>query len=321
MAIAYIIEIVLLFYPDVVSTGLTYWGEVCLLIGMFVFGCVYNKIDFELRIQPMFMIVLFWGIWCLLYVKWDMEKLIDMRLYVIGIFLLSWILIKQVMDILRYRRDIIIFARNNISIFILIIICICFILPTVYDVCFYDCGQYYQESVRQIGGSTFEYSFSNIMDYCFCGHTTSGFTLFVILGELINKSFGFKLANYLLYLFSIFCFYRGIRKIANVSNVTSTMATTVYAFSPWCMGLIGQTSIDNPSLYFIPILLYAYLYGRDVLFLLVGWLFVNTKESNIVYYSFFALSIWGLYAVRAYKDIHNSSWNTLYRILKKEYIW
>lgn len=317
LAIAFIVESVLLFYPEVVSTGLTYWGEVCLLIGIFVFGCVYNKIDFELRIQPMFMIVLFWGIWFLAYVKWDMEKPIDMRLYVIGIISLSWILIRQVMDILRCWRDIIIFARNNISIFILIVICFCFILPTVYDVCFYDCGQYYQDSVRQIGASTFEYSFSNIMDYCFRRHTTSGLALFIIWGELINKSFGFKIANYLLYLLSIFCFYRCICKMAKVSNVTSTMATTVYAFSPWCMGLIGQTSLDNPSLYFIPILIYAYIYRRDVLFLLVGWFFVNTKESNIVYYSFFALSIWVLYAVREHKYIHNLSWNALYRTLKK----
>lgn len=317
LTIAFIIESVLLFYPNAVSSGVSYWGEICLFLGMLVFSCIYNKIDFELRIQPMFLVALFWGIWCLSYVKWYMEKPIDMRLYVIGLVSLSWLFIRQIIDLYRSRRGIITFVRNNIPLFALLIICICLIAPTIYDICFYDCGQYYQNSIYQIGSSTFDYSFNNIRDYCFCGHTTFGFALFVILGELINKTFGFRLANYVLYILSILFFYKCICKITNSNKITSTLATAVYAFSPWCMGLIGQTSIDNPSLYFIPILIYAYLYRRDVLFLLVGWLFVNTKESNIVYYSFFALSIWVLYVVQTHKDIQNSGWVTLNRILKK----
>lgn len=317
LSIAFIIESVLLFYTNAVSTGVTYWGEIFLFLGIFVFGCVYNKIDFELRIQPMFLVALFWGIWCLSYVKWDIEKPIDMRLYVIGLVSLSWLFIRQIIDLYRSRRGIITFVRNNIPLFALLIICICLIAPTIYDICFYDCGQYYQNSIYQIGSSTFDYSFNNIRDYCFCGHTTFGFALFVILGELINKTFGFRLANYFLYILSIFFFYKCICKITKSTKIPSTLATAVYAFSPWCMGLIGQTSIDNPSLYFIPALIYAYLYKRDVLFILTGWLFVNTKETNIVYYSFFAFSIWGVYAVKRYKEVHNSGRDTMYRILKK----
>ena len=317
LAITFIIESVLLFYPPLVSCGVTYWGEILLLLGTFVFGCIYNKIDFELRIQPMFLIVLFWGIWVLSYIKWDMEKPIDTRLYLIGLFSLSWVVIRQMIDIASLRRNIFSYVRNNIPIFVLILICFSLTVPTINDICFYDCGQYYRNSVNQIGISTFDYSFDNIRDYCFCGHTTSGFALFVILGELLNKTYGFRIANYFLYLVSILCFYKCVRKLTNATRVSSTLATAVYAFSPWCLGLIGQTSIDNPSLYFIPILLFAYLFRRDVLLLLVGWLFVNTKESNVVYYSIFAFSIWVMYVVQKNKETHKWSGDTICRILQK----
>ena len=200
LAIAFIFESVLLFYPNVVSCGVAYWGEILLFLGVFVFGCIYNKIDLELRIQPMCLIVLFWGIWVLSFVKWDMKKPIDTQLFYIGFFSLSWVVIRLVIDLVRFRRNTFRYLGDNISILFLLLICFCLIVPTIYDVCFYDCGQYYHNSINQIGPATFDYTFDNIRNYCFCGHTTSGFALFVIFGELLNKTFGFRIANYFLYL-------------------------------------------------------------------------------------------------------------------------
>ena len=313
----YIIENVILFYSEAVNSGIAYWMEIGLFFVVFAFGCIYNRIDFEVRIQPVFLIAIFWGIWVLSYLKWDMTMPVDIRLFILGLFSLSWVLIRFSIDIIKSRSIILYYIKRNIHVFIVILVCIGLIFPTVYDVCFYDSGQYYEYSIYQMAPHTFDYSLTSIHNYCLCNHTTTGFSIFVLLGELINKYYGFKLANYLLFLISVYFFYKCIQKLTGVSEIISTLATSVYAFSPWCMGLIGQTSIDNPSLYFIPILLYAYLYRRDVLFLLIGWLFLNTKETNVVYYSLFVFAVWILLVVDTLKETHNWNIGVINRIIKK----
>lgn len=313
----YIIENVILFYSEAVNSGIAYWMEIGLFFVVFAFGCIYNRIDFEVRIQPVFLIAIFWGIWVLSYLKWDMTMPVDIRLFILGLVSLSWVLIRFSIDIIKSRSIIFYYIKRNIHVFIVILVCIGLIFPTVYDVCFYDCGQYYEYSIYQMAPHTFDYSLTSIHNYCLCNHTTTGFSIFVLLGELINKYYGFKLANYLLFLISVYFFYKCIQKLTGVSEIISTLATSVYAFSPWCMGLIGQTSIDNPSLYFIPILLYAYLYKRDVLFLLIGWLFLNTKEPNILYYSLFVFTVWVLFVVDNAKETNNWSIGAVYKLIKK----
>lgn len=43
LAIAFIFDSVLLFYPNVVSCGVAYWGEILLFLGVFVFVLLYRQ--------------------------------------------------------------------------------------------------------------------------------------------------------------------------------------------------------------------------------------------------------------------------------------
>lgn len=285
--------IAILYFPMLVEKKITLGVEYILLLGVGIVAVLFNKIERKVRDQIFFLVLSIWAIWVLAIIKWRAVHRSNVLLVVFGLVMLTVLMCRYGLDCIKRKSEIIGIVSENKYICILCMICLILSLPTMKDVALYDASSYYISIQDNIGLDYFDYSFSNIGNYRLCSHTTHGIAIFVLLGELINSSYGMRIANLILYIVSIYCFGMILKKILSYqSEAQILIATSIYAFSPWCLGLIGQTTIDNYALYLVTILLYAFIYKLDILFLLIGWIFCNTKESNVVYYSFFALSIW-----------------------------
>lgn len=252
----------------------------------------FERIDCNLRNQIFPFVLLFWIIWVLALYKWQGGVNPDPIIIGYGLISLTGLCVRYAWDGYKSRNEIIAKLVEIWPLLMLCAIAFALIIPTINDIELFDAWCYSSNVSDYINLNIFTYTFVNIRDYILCGHTTNGFTIFVLLGELLNSTYGLRLANYILYLISVYCFGRAIYNLSENNKCVGTIGTAVYAFSPWCLGLIGQSSIDNPSLYFAAILIYAYVCRKDLNLLLVGWCFCNTKETNVIYYSVFVFSIW-----------------------------
>jgi len=281
------------FIPRIANTGLLYYFEILMFTVAIVFSVLFNRVDTTLRFQLLWLALIIWMIWVLALYKWQGGVNPDNPLIIVGIISLSLLLLRYAIDLVLNRYEIFGVISDNIGFIVIAIICIALSIPTLNDIALYDSYAYTLRTSERVCAVNFNYAFTNIRDYCLCGHTTNGFVLFVLWGELVNSSYGLRIANILLYSISIVCFGRTLCKLCEKSNRAHILlGTMVYAFSPWTLGLIGQTSIDNPSLYLAVILIYAYVTDKNLLLLLIGWIFCNTKESNVIYYSAFVFVIW-----------------------------
>lgn len=120
------------------------------------------------------------------------------------------------------------------------------------------------------------------------GHISmfSGF-LYRICGVLCrNIGYGMFVANVLLLLGSTCAVYGIVRHIVpNKRSWTYVLASAVYAFSPYLLGMVNYYSIDYFCVCMMPILIYFILKRYWIFSLLVGWAFCFSKEPAIIAYS------------------------------------
>ena len=109
---------------------------------------------------------------------------------------------------------------------------------TLHEVPIYDSGAYYAWSISKMA-ARFNYTLENIGDYCFAGHLSVGYSLLVLIGELLipGTAMGVHIVNIALASVSIFCFH-GILKVIMQEEAEDKrlLGTAVYAFAPYLLG-------------------------------------------------------------------------------------
>lgn len=173
------------------------------------------------------------------------------------------------------------------SIFIALSIC------TLKEVPIYDSGVYYSWSIEKLAPN-FNFTLNNIFDYFFASHISVGYGLLVLIGELMSpfNAMGVHMVNVVLALISVVAFYGILKKFYPYkSEMTICAGTAAYAFTPTVLGLVGMINIDTPCIYLFVILFFCYIKQYDILEFFLAWMFVCTKEPNVIYYCFFVLGI------------------------------
>lgn len=202
----------------------------------------------------------------------------------VGTLLLGSPLLKTVKDwnISKYK-----------AIFFICVVFVILSVETLTEVPMYDSGAYYSWSIAKLAFN-FEFTCRNILNCCLAGHISVGYGIFALIGELISPgtAIGIHIINLILAVCSIVAFYKSLELLfPNQTRTQISLATSLYAFSPNMLGMVGTINIDIPGIYFFVILWYCYLKKYRALELFFAWVFVCTKEPNVIYYAFYVLGI------------------------------
>lgn len=256
-----------------------------LLFGLFLFrgnsadDKASRTADFEKSV--MVLVVLLFNIFMLLRGK--MQGYYEVFNIVCGVLLI-------VMGIAYF-----VFYHNGISVrkwvsenkFVLLVI-LCFSLLSIEVInhwFIWDAWEYYISLLNVV--KNFDADFSGIYGLYLCGHTSVGYSLWLILFQLFKEgTVSVQIADIVLAGVSIFAYYQILRKLLGKKyfDKVLALAATPYAFSPFVMGLVGNLSLDSAVMYFVVIFIACSLYHYECLELIFAFLFCFTKEPAVIYY-------------------------------------
>lgn len=274
---------------------LVFWGfnhlaiilEEFLLFMTPVCAFIFRREEWELRWQLLFINLLFLALWLAGIISSYTFKQWNELILCGGLCLLGG-------AIGLFRRFDLYRIKNHIGLLALCAFFVILSLETIAEVPAYDNGAYYAMGINK-QAVNFDFSIVSIAEKGrLCNHLAMGYGLFTLLGEFLSphRIVGVHLVNILLAIFSIVAFYGLLKYLFPAkSNANITLATAVYALSPYLLGMIGTVSTDVPSIYFFIILLWCYVKGYWLLELFFSWVFICSKEPNVVYYGFFLIGI------------------------------
>lgn len=156
------------------------------------------------------------------------------------------------------------------------------------------------------------FSISNLAIY---GHIAQTFGLLMKLGTVIFGSVetAALLINIIIAMAAIVAFY-GILQCAcpKARKIEMTLATGVYAFSPYMLGLVNYLNLDYYCACFFPILIYFTLKNEWIFHVVVAILFCFTKEPAIIIYAGLCLA-WFIYHERLkWQEYHSIKINEIF---------
>ncbi len=269
-------------------TEYTVYLEFALILWLFVISICLRNADRNVKLQLFWLNFIFFFLWtagilCKESYKGNRILIISGELcffagtLIFGIFLIRTIKWKNLSNYKAVALICIIFAILSIEV--------------MDEVPMYDSGAYYSWSISRLA-SNFDFTCRNIFDYCLASHISVGYGMFALAGELITGGYGVRLINILLALCSIAAFFKSLELLfPNQNRAGIILATCIYAFSPNMIGMVGTINIDVPGIYFFVILWYCYLKKYRALELFFAWVFVCTKEPNVIYYAFYIMGI------------------------------
>ncbi len=155
----------------------------------------------------------------------------------------------------------------------------------------WDSWQYYNGIVNCF--DIFDADFSGVYNLYLAGHTSLGYSLWVILFQLIKEGkASVQIADIILASISIFAFYQIVRKFLNkkYSNTVLALLSIPYVVSPFVMGIIGNINLDSAVMYFAVIFIACSLYHYECLELVMAFMFCFSKETAVVYYVAYILA-------------------------------
>ena len=170
------------------------------------------------------------------------------------------------------------------------ILLICFVIISVMNlgrIPVYDSGCYYSWGGIYYLADFVDYSIKRLM---LAGHLSIGYSFFALAGELLlpHRLVGVQLVNVFLAVISFCGIYHVLHKIA-LTKSRAWIVMPLIMFNPMTLGMIWETNIDNPGIYILLLMIYAFLDDLFPLFYMLSFLFVFTKEPNVVYYFFFLI--------------------------------
>ena len=125
-----------------------------------------------------------------------------------------------------------------------------------------------------------------------CGHASTGYTLILMLGKIIwpNTDCGIICMQIAVAMVSIFAFGGIVNAIfKDISQIDKTIMTSIYAFSPFVLGMVGDVSLDYGMLCMFVVLIYCWVKKKILLEFFVGIIFCFTKEPAVIIYGGYLL--------------------------------
>lgn len=288
LLIGFFVQIALCFYS---YTHIALLIQIILLCSFPVCAVLFRHTDYTIKVQMMGINLLFLCIWVAGVCNEESYK--GRPLLILGG--LICLTAGSLINFISLYKNFAIKLKNqkNLMAFFLCLLYALLAFDTIHDIPIYDSGAYYSWSIAKLAPA-FDFTTSNIFDYCLAGHISVGYGLFALLGELISPftSSGVHLINILLAQFSIFAFLKILEYIfPDYSSIILGMACAIYAFSPYVLGMAGIINIDNPGIYIFIIMVYCYIKKYRIGELFWAWVFVCTKEPHILYYAFYIMGI------------------------------
>ena len=166
---------------------------------------------------------------------------------------------------------------------------VCFIVLSIAIIalCFDSC----QSQIKWDGMIYFNHTMNadmySLSSLGIVGHLTHGYALVVSLARLLllNSELTMLYVNICLLLYSSLCFYRLLNGIIpGIRKITAVLLTSLYAFSPFLLGMVNYFSPDYMfTCLLIPLVYYAFRKKWGI-FSIVSFFFVFTKEPAIFAY-------------------------------------
>ncbi len=295
--------------------------EIVLICAVPVCALIFRHAEYEVKIQMLGLN--FWGaciwiaaIFCKVTVK-DNLLLIFTGL----ICLLSGCIINFCFLIQHFTGSHIIagLLRKNVCVLVICIVYFLLSFCVIYDAPTYDSGVYYAWSVANLAPN-FNFTLENILSYCLAQHISVGYGVLILFGELISPftSSGVHLVNIILAIISIVAFYKTMELLfPHYSSLILGLASAIYAFSPYMLGMAGIINLDNPGVYLLIIMIYCYVKKYEVWEIFFSWVFVCTKEPHVIYYTFFVLGSALLDIINRKKDVEKKLF--VYKMIKENF--
>lgn len=175
-------------------------------------------------------------------------------------------------------------SKNKII--LLVITCFALLSVEVINAWFmWDTYAYYT-NLMQVARN-FNADFSDIYNMYLAGHASLGYTLWLVLFQLIHEgAAAAHIADIVLAGISIFAYYQILRKLLGKRyyDRVLALATIPYAFSPFLLGMVGNINLDSATMYFAVIFIACTLYHYECLELVAAFFCCFTKETAILYY-------------------------------------
>lgn len=248
-----------------------------------------NRLNIYLELLSIeLLFVLFWDL--ALISKYSDKS--NLAAVIIGSVIINGIFIFNVFSIFfveKYRFDFIKFIKDKkylFVIFLIFILCFCTILGSWLNL---D-GFIYYRNLREMKN----WDFTSIKSLMLAGHTSQGYTIFLMLGEFItpNNVIGVRIMHCIMALITIYCFY-GIIDIVlpDRDKIEKALYTSLFALSPMMMSVIGEINTDFPLLCFLTWMVYCGVKKHYIQQSFCGILLCFSKETGCILYGFYIIGI------------------------------
>lgn len=117
------------------------------------------------------------------------------------------------------------------------------------------------------------------------GHQCIAYSIFGLVGMFLTpyKMAGVLIVNLILWVVAISCFYKILQKLfPRLSCLTRGGLTAILAFNPLCLGIIYEINLDLPMTCFFIIVLWAFLYEKNIILAVTAMCLVFSKETGII---------------------------------------
>ena len=248
-----------------------------------------NRLNILLELLPIeLLFVLFWDF--ALISKYSDKS--NLAAIIIGSILINGLFVFTVFSLFfveKYRFNFIKFIKDKkylFVIFLIFILCFCTILGSWLNL---D-GFIYYRNLREMKN----WDFTSIKSLMLAGHTSQGYTIFLMLGEFLtpNNVIGVRIIHCIMALITIYCFYGIIDSIfLDRDKLEKALYTSLFSLSPMMLSVIGEINTDFPLLCFLTWMVYCGIKKRYILQSFCGILLCFSKETGCILYGFYIIGI------------------------------
>ena len=133
--------------------------------------------------------------------------------------------------------------------------------------------------------TSWNFSFDSLNLLRLGGHQCLAYSVLGLIGVFITPygMTGIRIINLILWAIAISCFYKIIENLfPKLSYLVIGLLTSILAFNPLCLGIIYEINLDLPMTCFFVIVLWAFLYKKNIVLAYASMCLVFSKETGIL---------------------------------------
>lgn len=185
-------------------------------------------------------------------------------------------------------------CREHTGLFVLMAVFVILSLETMPSTPRGDSNTYFRMGFLY-AAPKFDFTLRNLSDFYLADHMAVGYAFLGLFGVFLDtrNAIGLHIVDIILILLSGAAFYELLGMfVQKAKKSMKVLATAVYLFHPLIFGMIASVSLDKPTLALMVLFTYLYLSDRRLLASFAGFLFLTTKEPNVVFYGAFMAAVY-----------------------------